>query len=123
VSTLAEVVAAADPALAPHATSDPGPGRFDHVEGVRGFVLEAVYEGYLLHYGEPRAFSGMDGDMRLLAGDALYALGLSRLAETGDIEAVAILSDLISATAQAQAEGRPADAEALWEASAESLAR
>ena len=123
MSTLAEVVAAADPALAPHATSDPGPGRFDHVEGVRGFVLEAVYEGYLLHYGEPRAFTGMDGDMRLLAGDALYALGLARLAETGDVEAVAILSDLISATAQAQAEGRPADAEALWEASAESLAR
>jgi hypothetical protein len=123
VSTLAEVVAAADPALAPHATSDPGPGRFDHVEGVRGFVLEAVYEGYLLHYGEPRAFTGMDGDMRLLAGDALYALGLARLAETGDIEAVAVLSDLISATAQAQAEGRPANAEALWAASAESLAR
>ena len=123
MSTLAEVVAAADPALAPHATSDPGPGRFDHVEGVRGFVLEAVYEGYLLHYGEPRAFTGMDGDMRLLAGDALYALGLARLAETGDIEAVAVLSDLISATAQAQAEGRPADAEALWAASAESLAR
>ena len=123
MSTLAEVVAAADPALAPHATSDPGPARFDHVDGVRGFVLEAVYEGYLLHYGEPRAFTGMDGDMRLLAGDALYALGLARLAETGDIEAVAILSDLISATAQAQAEGRPADAEALWAASAESLAR
>jgi hypothetical protein len=121
VSTLAEVVAAADPALAPHATSDPGPGRFEDVEGVRGFVLEAVYEGYLLHYGEPRAFTGMDGDMRLLAGDALYALGLARLAETGDIEAVAILSDLISATAQAQAEGRPADAEALWAASEESL--
>ena len=123
MSTLAEVVAAADPALAPHATSDPGSGRFDHVEGVRGFVLEAVYEGYLLHYGEPRAFTGMDGDMRLLAGDALYALGLARLAETGDIEAVAVLSDLISATAQAQAEGRPEDAEALWAASAESLAR
>ena len=123
MSALAEVVAAADPALAPHAVSDPGPGRFDGVDGVRGFVLEAVYEGYLLHYGEPRAFTGMDGDMRLLAGDALYALGLARLAETGDIEAVAVLSDLISATAQAQAEGRPADAEALWEASAESLAR
>jgi len=123
VSTLAEVVAAADPALTPHASRDPGPGRFDDVEGVRGFVLEAVYEGYLLHYGEPRAFTGMDRDMRLLAGDALYALGLSRLAETGDLEAVAVLSDLISATAQAQAEGRAADAEALWEASAGSLAR
>ena len=123
MSALAEVVAAADPALAPHAVSDPGPGRFDGVDGVRGFVLEAVYEGYLLHYGEPRAFTGMDRDLRLLAGDALYALGLARLAETGDLEAVAVLSDLISATAQAQAEGRAADAEALWDASAGSLAR
>ena len=123
MSALAEVVAAAGPALAPHAVSDPGPGRFDGVDGVRGFVLEAVYEGYLLHYGEPRAFTGMDRDMRLLAGDALYALGLARLAETRDLEAVAILSDLISATAQAQAEGRPDDADALWEASAASLAR
>jgi hypothetical protein len=122
VSALADVVAAAGPALAPHAASDPGPGRFEDVDGVRGFVLEAVYEGYLLHYGEPRAFTGMDRDMRLLAGDALYALGLARLAETGDLEAVAVLSDLISATAQAQAEGRPDDAEALWEASAASLA-
>jgi len=118
VSRLAEVVAAADPALAPYAVGEPPAGRFDDVDGVRGFVLEAVYEGYLLHYGQPRAFSGMDGDLRLLAGDALYALGLSRLAETGDVEAVAVLSDLISATAQAQAEGRADDAEALWGAGA-----
>jgi hypothetical protein len=121
VSTLADVVAAADPALAPYAVSDPGPGRFEQVEGMRGFVLEAVYEGYLMHYGEPRAFAGMDADLRLLAGDALYALGLARLAENGDLEAVQILSDLISATAQAQAEGRTADAEALWEASSDRL--
>jgi hypothetical protein len=118
MSRLAEVVAAADPALAPYAASDPGPGRFGDVEGVRGFVLEAVYEGYLLHYGEPRAFMGMDADMRLLAGDTLYALGLSRLAESGDLEAVAALSDLISSTAQAQAEGRRADAEGLWRTAA-----
>jgi len=81
-----------------------------------------VYEGYLLHYGEPRAFTGMDADLRLLAGDALYALGLSRLAEKGDLEAVAELSDLISATAQAQAEGRLEDAEGAWLASARRLA-
>jgi hypothetical protein len=122
VSRLREVVTAADPALAPHAVQDPGPERFADVEGVRGFVLESVYEGYLMHYGEPRAFEGMDADLRLLAGDALYALGLSRLAETGDLEAVALLSDLISASAQAQAEGRPEDAEALWESSSASLA-
>jgi hypothetical protein len=121
VSTLAEVVVAADPALAPYALSDPGPERFADVDGVRGFVLEAVYEGYLMHYGEPRAFSGMDPDLRLLAGDALYALGLARLAETGDLEAVAILSELISGSAQAQAEGRSADAEALWESSSDRL--
>jgi hypothetical protein len=121
VSTLAEVVAAADPALAPFAVKDPGPGRFPEVEGIRGFVLEAVYEGYLMHYGEPRAFSGMDADLRLLAGDALYALGLSRLAETGDLEAVGILSDLISGSAQAQAEGRPEHAEALWQSSSDRL--
>jgi hypothetical protein len=123
VSALAEVVAAADPALAPYAVGEPGPGRFATVGGVRAFVLEAVYEGYLMHYGEPRAFTAMDADMRLLAGDALYALGLARLADTGDLEAVAVLSDLISASARAQAEGRHADAEALWEESAAALAR
>jgi hypothetical protein len=121
MSRLAEIIEAADPALAPYAVAEPGPGRFDGCEDVRGFVLEAVYEGYLMHYGEPRAFTGMDADLRLLAGDALYALGLSRLAETGDLEAVAVLSDLISASAQAQAEGRRADAEALWESSSGSL--
>ena len=107
---------AADPALKPYAVSEPPPGRFGEPgDDVRAFVLEAVYEGYLMHYGEPRAFTGMDEDLRLLAGDALYALGLARLAEAGDLEAVAALSDLISASAQAQAEGRPGDAEALWE--------
>ena len=121
MSVLGEIVAAADPALAEYAVTDAGPERFASVEGVRGFVLEAVYEGYLMHYGEPRAFRGMDADLRLLAGDALYALGLSRLADTGDLEAVALLSDLISGSARAHAEGRPQDAEALWESSSAAL--
>ena len=60
-------------------------------------MLEAVYEGYLLHYGAPRAFAGMDEDLRLLAGDALYALGPRRASpQAGDLEAVAELADLIS---------------------------
>ena len=121
MSRLAEMVAAADPALAPYALDEPGSERFADVDGTRGFVLEAVYEGYLLHYGEPRAFAGMDADMRLLAGDALYALGLARLAESGDLDAVAILSDLITDSARAQAEGRTDDAEALWESSSDRL--
>ncbi len=124
MSLLAEVVEAA-PALAGHALADPGPGHFEDLDATpeRRFVLEAVHEGYLMHYGDPRAYAGMDDDLRLLAGDALYALGLSRLAEAGDLEAVAELSDLISGSAQVQAEGRPEAAEALWLRSAERLAR
>jgi hypothetical protein len=122
VSVLREVAAAAGSALAPYAVPDPGPPRFDSRVGERHFVLEAVYEGYLLHYGAPRLFEGMDEDLRLLAGDALYALGLARLARSGDLPAVAELSDLITRSAQAHAEGRGADAEALWDASADLLA-
>jgi hypothetical protein len=118
VSVLVEVAAAAGPALAPYAVPDPGPARFGRMHGDRAFVLEAVYEGYLLHYGAARLFDGMDGDLRLLAGDALYALGLARLAERGDLAAVAELSDLIARSAQAHAEGRGAAVEALWDASA-----
>jgi hypothetical protein len=79
-------------------------------------VLEAVYEGYLLHYETPRAFRGMDPDLRLLAGDSLYALGLERLSAGGDIDAVRELSDLISLCAFVQAQGRPELADELWQA-------
>ena len=110
--SLTELAAAADPGLAEYALPDPGPGRFGGSR--RELVLEAVYEGYLMHYGEPRAFGGMDADLRLLAGDALYALGLERLAEAGEVGAVAELADLITGCARAHAEGRTRDAEELW---------
>jgi hypothetical protein len=114
--TLADISAASDPALREFAISDPGDGLYGD------FVLDAVREGYELHYGTPRAFEGMDDDLRLLAGDALYALGLSRLAERGDLEAVAELADLISCCAQAQAESAPEQAERRWAESAKKLA-
>lgn len=113
MSALAEIAGAVDPSLRPYAVEDPPPGRFD---GDHAFVLEAVYEGFLLHYGEPRAFAGMEPDLRLLAGDALYALGLERLARAGDLDAVAELSDLISLCSRAAAEGRDDLVERLWEA-------
>lgn len=124
MSTLTRVIGAVDPALAEFAASVPGPDRFAalQLDADRLFVLEAVYEGYLMHYGEPRAFNGMDPDLRLLAGDALFALGLSRLAQLGDLEAVAELSDLISLSARAHAEGHPETASSLWLASARRLA-
>jgi hypothetical protein len=118
MSVLADIAAAAGPSLAPYAVSEPAPERFGERLGERRFVIEAVYEGYLLHYGESRLFAGMDADLRLLAGDALYALGLARLAQSGDLPAVAELSDLISRSAQAHAEGRGDEAEALWDVSA-----
>ena len=104
MTRLAEVVAAADPALASHAVSEPGPGRFDDMEGVRGFVLEAVYEGYLLHYGRPRLFSPEDQDAALLLGDYLYAHGLVRIEEVGTVEAVSDLAELIALCAYLRAE-------------------
>jgi hypothetical protein len=122
VNLLHEVAEAAGPALDGHAVADPGEPRFALDDPVRAFVLEAVYEGYLMHYGTPRLFEATDDDLRLLAGDALYALGLSRLAEAGDLEAVTELSGLISRSAQAHAEGRGEDAEAMWEDSARALA-
>ena len=113
MSALAEVAAAADPSLRRYAVPEPPPGRFD---GDHAFVLEAVYEGFLLHYGDPRALAGMDDDLRLLAGDALYALGLERLAQAGGVAAVAELADLISLCSRAQIERRPELVEPLWDA-------
>jgi len=96
--------------------------KFRELSGHRAFTVEAVYEAFLMHYREPRSFAQtMDPDLRLLAGDSLYAIGLERLAENGDLAAVAELADLISACAQAEAEGRPGDAEARWEAAIQAL--
>ena len=121
MSRLDDLVAASEPLLRAHAAREPqGASVAEIVPGDRGFVLEAVREAYLMHYGEPRAFAGMDEDLRLLAGDALYALGLSRLADAGDLDAVAELAELISRCAEAAAEGRPTDV--LWAAAARRLA-
>jgi hypothetical protein len=67
-------------------------------------LVEAIREGYLLHYETPRLIQGADPDLSLLAGDFLYALGLERLAARGDLEAVSELADLISLVAQVHAE-------------------
>jgi len=77
-------------------------------------LVEAIREGALQHYGEGRVVRPEDPDLALLAGDRLYALGLARLAGLGDLEAVVELADVISLTAQASAEGRPALAERAW---------
>jgi hypothetical protein len=96
-------------ALGPHSAAAPGE---------YAFVVEAVREGYLLHYGKPRLLRGHDADLALLAGDYLYALGIERLAALGDTEAVALLADLIARCAQLHTEAREDEVPLLWRASA-----
>jgi hypothetical protein len=84
-------------------------------------VIEAVREGYLLHYEEPRLLAGHDSDLALLAGDYLYALGLDRLAALEDTRSVAILSDLISDCARLQSEGVRSPIENLWRSAAKKI--
>jgi hypothetical protein len=66
-------------------------------------IVESVLEGYLLHYASGRIVVPGDSDLRLLAGDHLYALGLVRLARLGDLDAVEELADLISLCAHVHA--------------------
>jgi hypothetical protein len=84
-------------------------------------LLEAIYEGYLLHYGCPRLLRPPDADLGLLAGDQLYALGLARLVELGDLMAVAELADVITLTALAQGVNRAELAHAIWMAGARTV--
>jgi hypothetical protein len=92
-------------------------GRRDEYE----LLVEAIYEGYLLHYGNPRVVRVPEADLRLLAGDQLYAIGLARLVELGDTLAVAELADTITLSALAQGAGDEGLAEAVWAAGARAV--
>jgi hypothetical protein len=81
-------------------------------------LLEMILEGSLLHYGRPRVVVTEDRDLALLLGDQLYALGLARLAELGDVEAVSELADLISLLSEAQLSENRELARAIWDAGA-----
>lgn len=114
---LAEVVA--DPATG----ADTGVGDAAAPRGADyELLVEAIREGELLHYGEGRVVVTPDPDLALLAGDRLYAIGLARLAELGDVAAVAVLADVISDCARAHAEGRPDQVASIWRAGAAALA-
>ncbi|HEV7586358.1 MAG TPA: hypothetical protein VGO14_11325 [Solirubrobacteraceae bacterium] len=92
-------------------------GRRDEYE----LLVEAIYEGYLLHYGAPRVVRAPEADLGLLAGDQLYAIGLAHLVALGDTQAVAELADTITLSALAQGAGEPALAAAVWAAGARAV--
>jgi hypothetical protein len=79
--------------------------------------LETIYEGYLVHYGQPRLYQPADDDAALVLGDYLYAQGLARIAALGEVGAVRDLAELISLCAQGRAERRDGDG-AAWAATA-----
>jgi hypothetical protein len=84
-------------------------------------LVEAIYEGYLLHYGTPRVVHVPEADLRLLAGDRLYAIGLARLVALGDTAAVSELADTITLSALAQGGGSHQLADAVWAAGARAV--
>jgi hypothetical protein len=96
----------ADPAAAPAIGELAAAGpRAAAAPAEYSLIVEAVREGYLLHYGVPRILRGADTDLALLAGDYLYAAALERLARVGDLEAMHELSDLISLLAHLHGDG------------------
>jgi hypothetical protein len=137
LETLADLLRAEDSVISPHVVAPAEPPRLGLLAAAgelrRGeaaeyaLVVEAVREGYLLHYGDGRVVAGADRDLELLAGDYLYALGLERLAGLGDLGAVRELSDLISLAAQVHDQSHPPEraareAAALWVGAAAAIA-
>lgn len=120
--TLADVTVAPD---RPATDGEPGPAQLA-ASGPRArgheaeyeVLLEMVREAVLLHFGRARVTASADPDLALLLGDQLYALGLSRLAAIGDLDAVRELADTISLISQAAAVGDEELVEAIWEAGA-----
>jgi hypothetical protein len=128
LQALSELLRREDTPIAPHAiepTEEPvfgplaaaGPRAAANPDEY-ALVVEAVREGSLLHYGEPRLLAGHDANLALLAGDYLYALGIERLAALSDTGAVRELADLISLSAQLHAEARSDAVPELWRAAA-----
>jgi hypothetical protein len=119
IATRGDVLLAANGA-APAQLAASGP-RVAGRAGEYELLLEAIYEGYLLHYGAPRLLHPPEPDLGLLAGDQLYALGLARLVALGDLPAVAELADVITLTALAHGAGREDLARAIWSAGARAV--
>ncbi len=104
----------------PGAIAARGPRAAGRSEEYELFV-EAIYEGYLLHYRTPRLLCAPEADLALLAGDQLYAIGLAQLVALGDTHAVAELADTITLSALAHSAADERLADAVWAAAARAV--
>jgi hypothetical protein len=121
---MATLLAPTEDGQSTHATPATLAAEGPRAEGRRAeyaLLVEAIYEGYLLHYGDPRLVRVPDPDLRLLAGDQLYALGLARLVALGDTIAVAELADTITLSALAQGADDEQLAAVIWDAGARAV--
>jgi hypothetical protein len=105
----------AEPGFSPSAALARAPRTSAH-QAEYELLVEAIYEGYLLHYGRPRVLASAEADLSLLVGDRLYALGLARLVALGDTLAVAELADTITLCALAHGARDAQLAQAVWAA-------
>jgi hypothetical protein len=134
MATLVEPEAGIEPGRAGEAIASPEPGAASSPASIAAggpraagrreeyeLLVEAIYEGYLLHYGTPRVVCVPEADLKLLAGDRLYAIGLALLVGLGDTAAVAELADTITLSALAQGAGSAELAENVWSAGARAV--
>lgn len=85
--------------------------------------FESIYEAFLVHHGKARAFAPRNRDEAILLGDYLYADGLVSICQVRDVDAVALLADLVSVVAHLVAEQTDATTiAAVWAGTAELLA-
>ncbi len=75
------------------------------------FGLEYIFEGFLLHYRPPGRLLAPDTpEFNLLAGDFMYARGLTHMAALKDAQCIRLLADLISLCAHIDSVGGRAGA-------------
>jgi len=80
-------------------------------------ALELMYEGYLLHYRRSRVLDTAEGEVEtaLLAGDVFYARGLRLIAGVGHLDAVLVLTRLMSTCSYLRSVDAPLAADdVLW---------
>ena len=86
---------------------------FGPLAGRFALGVETIYEAFLVHYGTPRVFNPATTEEALLLGDYLYAAGLCEVCREGDVQAVALLAELITHASASRARGVTDDG-ALW---------